>query len=525
MVPEIEPSLNGAPFDLDAWLAEYSIAVTRDMTFAGTRKLTLAECPFNPEHGGTPPVIYVNPNGSLAFSCLHSRCSDFGWADFRERFQPGYRDRHRVRGRTRHDRHGSRAQDTPNDQNAVRLDIVPLADVAPERIAWLWGRRVPGGKVTLIVGDPGTCKSFVTLGIAAGITNGVTLPDDDSACVAGDVLLWNGEDGLGDTIRPRAEKAGVNLQRLHVIRGGFDAEGKPRPFALADVARLGAEIERRANVKGIVIDPLSALLGGVDTHVDAEVRSKLQPLVELARTKHVAVIVVLHLTKREAERIVYRVGGSIGFVALARSVLLVGVDSEGRRAIAPLKSNLCAAPQPVEFRIDGEGQFRWGKPNDELTAEVLLRAGKAERGGTLRDAIEFFQQALATDERDASDVRAEAEASGFSESTQERARKKLHVKARRVGGIGKDGKWVLTLPKSAKDPTMASDGLSGISVDAGAKTAKTVNNPLGGDTAALRLGDTSLAADDSSAGPCTFFTGRPEERCQGCAMTWDDHHR
>ena len=51
-------------------------------------------------------------------------------------------------------------------------------------------------------------------------------------------------------------------------------------------------------------------------------------------------MVVLHLKKGEAERIVYRVGGSIGFVALARSVLLVGADKDGSRAIAPVKSNL-----------------------------------------------------------------------------------------------------------------------------------------------------------------------------------------
>ena len=186
----------------------------------------------------------------------------------------------------------------------------------------------------------------------------------------------------------------------------------------------------------VVIDPVSVLLAGVDTHVDAAVRSSLQPLVELARDARVAVVVVLHLKKGEAERIVYRVGGSIAFVALARSVLLVAADAEGRRAIAPVKSSICAAPKPVELSIDDEGRWWWRGTNDDLSAAHLLEVNREERGGALREAVEFFEQALANSERDASEVKAEADARGIAGKTQERARKKLRIESRRVGGIG-----------------------------------------------------------------------------------------
>jgi len=63
----------------------------------------------------------------------------------------------------------------------------------------------------------------------------------------------------------------------------------------------------------------------------------------------VAVLVVMRLRKSEAARAIYRVGGSIGFVGIARSVLLVGKDEEsGRRAIVPVKSNLAGEVPPVE---------------------------------------------------------------------------------------------------------------------------------------------------------------------------------
>jgi hypothetical protein len=358
---------------------------------------------------------------------------------------------------------GQRPALTRDAGGAPSLDIVRLADVASEAVEWLWSSRVPRAKVTLLVGDPGAGKSFASLAVAAAVTNGAPLPGDDDHRLPGNVLLWNGEDGIEDTIRPRAEKAGVNLQRLHVIRGGFDERGAPRPFALADVARLGDELRQIGDVRMVVIDPVSVLLAGVDTHIDAEVRSTLQPLVELARGQRVAVVVVLHLKKGEAERIVYRVGGSIGFVALARSVLLVGADEDGRRAIAPVKSNLCAAPQPVEFSIDGEGRWWWGQANDDLSAEHLLRKNPPERGAAVREAIEFLEETLADGPRPTAEVEAEARGCGITDKTFERARKKRGVKSRRVGGVGDKGKWVLDLPKSAKDATSTPDVLSTLS--------------------------------------------------------------
>ena len=184
----------------------------------------------------------------------------------------------------------------------------------------------------------------------------------------------------------------------------------------------------------VVVDPIAALLGGIDTHRDAEVRAALQPLVDLARDTRVAVLGVLHLRKSEAQRALYRVGGSIGFVGLARSVLLAAVDPEsGRRAIAPLKANLSAQASPIEYRIDEEGRFWWGAIADDLDAEHLLRSLKAERGESKREAETFFREALANGDRPAREVMAEALNAGISRETAKRARKALGIISDRVG--------------------------------------------------------------------------------------------
>jgi hypothetical protein len=345
-----------------------------------------------------------------------------------------------------------------------RLELVRLCDVEPEKIEWLWQDRIPRSKVTLLVGDPGAGKSFASLAIAAAITQGHELPDDVTKRVPSNVLLWNGEDGIEDTIRVRAGALGVALDRLQVIRGTIDDEGRRAPFSLLDVARLREVIECTRNESIVIVDPVAALLGGIDTYRDSDIRANLQPLVDLARDAHVAVLCVLHLNKSEACRALYRVGGSIGFVGLARSVLLAALDPEdGRRAIAPLKANLAAPARPVEYRIDAEGRWWWGAVADDLSAEYLLSAGRRERAPSRREAEDFLRKTLANGPQPTKKIQKAAKAAGIGPSALARARKRWGVIADRVGGLADAGEWVLSLPKTAKEPTSTNDDVRALS--------------------------------------------------------------
>lgn len=85
-----------------------------------------------------------------------------------------------------------------------------LTELEREQLAWLWPGRIPLGKLTLLAGDPGLGKSFVTLDIAARVSSGEPWPDMPlfPQSPAG-VLLFNAEDDLGDTIAPRLDQAGA----------------------------------------------------------------------------------------------------------------------------------------------------------------------------------------------------------------------------------------------------------------------------------------------------------------------------
>jgi putative DNA primase/helicase len=253
-----------------------------------------------------------------------------------------------------------------------------LVDVETEAVEWAWQDRIAYGKVTLFAGDPGEGKSFAALAFAAAETRGKRLPGDDRGpCDPVEVLLASFEDGAGDTIRPRADSLGADVGVIHLLEGSRDVAGNMLPFSLDDIPKLLVKLETYPRVRVFIVDPVSALLANVDSHKDADVRSKLAALTAFAELRRIAVVLVAHLNKNEARKAVYRVGGSIGFVALARSVLLFGRDPDsGRRAIVPLKSNLAALAAAVEYSIQ-DGLFSWGGVLADVTADKLCHQKNA----------------------------------------------------------------------------------------------------------------------------------------------------
>ncbi len=73
-----------------------------------------------------------------------------------------------------------------------------LADVRPECVEWMWPRRIPKGKITVLDGDPDNGKSVLTTDLAARVTTGKDLPDGTPTEAAGAVLV-SAEDGAADT--------------------------------------------------------------------------------------------------------------------------------------------------------------------------------------------------------------------------------------------------------------------------------------------------------------------------------------
>jgi hypothetical protein len=325
--------------------------------------------------------------------------------------------------------------------------LVRVGDVAPERVRWLWRGRIPRGKVAVLDGDPGVGKSTITLSVAAKVTTGAPFPDGHRPEPA-DVLLLSAEDDIADTIRPRLEAAGADLDRVEVLTDVCEQDAPPRPAELpADLDRLEAVVKDRAAAL-VVVDPLMAFLAGtVDAHRDQDVRRALAPLAAMAARTGAAVVVVRHMNKGPASNPLYRGGGSIGIIGAARAGLLAAFDpdDDGRRVLAMTKSNLAAIPEALAYRLvtdelRGVAKVVWDGTTGHTAADLLRAPARDDDEAPARSEAEaFLADLLAEGPVPTRQVQAEAREAGMAWRTVERAKASLGVVAERVGKPGPKG--------------------------------------------------------------------------------------
>ncbi|TSC72746.1 MAG: hypothetical protein G01um101438_463 [Parcubacteria group bacterium Gr01-1014_38] len=337
--------------------------------------------------------------------------------------------------------------------------LTRLSDVEREEVRWLWTNRIALGKLCVIQGDPGTYKSWLSLALATAVTLGNPLPGDDAKRDPAKVLLLTAEDGLADTVRPRLEDMGADLTKVEAFSAVRDSQGNERqPSLVDDLAKIEI-ILASGGYALVVIDPISAYLGAkLDTYRDAAVRSVLAPLARLAERYGVAIVCILHLTKSQRDRAIYRGQASIAFVGAARTVHLVGANpgDERERVIACLKNNLAPMPPALTFAVTN-GQFLWGKETG-VTPQALLQPDASEdERAELDEAKEFLLEQLSGEPVEADETKKKARSVGLSERTLRRAKKVLGVVSVREG-FGQDGRWVWSLPKGAN--TRPSKGLA-----------------------------------------------------------------
>ena len=320
--------------------------------------------------------------------------------------------------------------------------VIRLADVTPEKVKWLWWPRIPFGKLTMIEGDPGLGKSWLTCAIAAAVAQGRGLYGAEPT-EPRNALMLSAEDGLADTIRPRLDSMRADVSRIFAL---------DEAIVFDDAGLLRVEVAICEYKPAIVtVDPLVAYLGaGVDMHRANEIRQVMAALARIADKYQCAIVAVRHLTKSAQDRPIYRGIGSIDFVAACRSVLLVGADPNDRqrRALIHIKSNLAEMGESVGYEIRN-GSFFWTGPSD-LTAECILAPSVGEKRRTgAGEAEDFLQEALRFGPRPSEQVQKDARVVDISEWNLRKARRKLGIKPRKVGQPGdKDQQWLWELPNT-----------------------------------------------------------------------------
>ena len=86
-----------------------------------------------------------------------------------------------------------------------------------------------------------------------------------------------------------------------------------------DLSRLRTQIDAIGGVS-FIIDPITAYLGKKDANNNGDVRGILAQLAQLAESSRTCVLAIRHFNKDSKKKADYRISGSLGFSAAARTV-------------------------------------------------------------------------------------------------------------------------------------------------------------------------------------------------------------
>ena len=344
------------------------------------------------------------------------------------------------------------------EQRQVRCTFA--AEIEPEPIDWLWESRLALGKITMTAGNPDVGKTLEAVDNVARVTDGKHWPHGPRAAI-GSAFILSSEDGAADTIRPRLEAAGANLDNVGIVSA---VVGKGKTFSLQDDLEQLAEVMQRAPVtpKLLVVDPITAYLGSdLDSHRTTDVRAALAPLEAFAERTHISVKAITHPPKGATGNAINSFTGSLAFVAAPRlAFVITNEEGSDRKLVLKVKNNIGLAARGIAYRILAKEISRgivapyivWDDAPVDVTADEALyqqsQAAKGNSAGALDVAKAFLETQVADGPKLGAEVEAAARKQGISRRTLERARGQLGVN---VSKDGYQGPWLWRLdPKTAK---------------------------------------------------------------------------
>jgi RecA-family ATPase len=296
---------------------------------------------------------------------------------------------------------------------------------------FLWFPFLPYRKLIVLQGESGIGKSSFILNIAALLSKGKPMPftSNDQTVEHGDILYFNKEDDIEETINPRLIAMGADLDRFHFADETF--------FLDNDCRRLEATINE-LNIRLVIIDPLTSFLGRSHNMNTAQsVGNLMRGLSRVAFTTGSAIVVVCHLTKNAFGKEIDRHLGSSDIINAARSVISATRENDDSDVVTVkhLKSTLAKRAKPFYYEIVGNGvmEFTSGETAAENTMEISV--SKKEL------AIEMITNLLSDGAKQSTEIIDIVKNAGIGESTINAAKREAFIESKKIGD-----NWLWQLP-------------------------------------------------------------------------------
>ena len=349
--------------------------------------------------------------------------------------------------------------------NLTEVRTRSLADVEVEPVSWLWPGYIAAGKLTIMSGDPGCGKTWLLLDVAARLSRGDCMPDGTGGGDPAGVLFISYDDGIADTLKKRAVGLRADHSRIVALDGNYDGVGESRyipPEAIESILIAAEDEERRMKcpIRLVVLDPLSAVLGGVDQNQSNSIYDKLGPLITHCEDAGMALVCIDHTGKNRPDKAINMATGSQGKAALARlmSVIVDSGDDDGSSLLLSSKNSLApfapgmrfsiedvpirsvvedaneAAATAAELKCDNVGTIRYlgSIPQNaqqwvDEQRDAIAECNSSGLGGKAIEALAIVLERMGQGVRLASDIQQAVEDAGMSWRTAQHAAKAVGI--------------------------------------------------------------------------------------------------
>lgn len=320
--------------------------------------------------------------------------------------------------------------------------IVPFSEIPEEELVFLWYPYVCLGTLGLLDGDPGDGKSQFTIWLCARISRGQKLPNGNEVKPA-NCFLFNFEDLKGAVIKKRLEANGADLTRVFI-------QSRPFQLSLEMAEWLDGEIaEKKPGV--VILDPIQAVMTGVDGNSNIDVREFMSRLSEIADKRRCAIICVRHFGKGAQDKAMKKGLGSTDFVGISRNQFGLAKRVDGVRGfiVFHMKTNFERGQSMLFTMGDADGR-KGEQPKiafekfSDVTADDFFSSEVSARGPSQDErevAKQFLLDTLANGPKAAATLKSQAEARAISVTTLDRARKDLGIITAKEGKV-----WFWSLP-------------------------------------------------------------------------------